>query len=107
MAGLKLDIDKLIIDKLKAFPVDLRELSNAVDNDFVKKTVCGELVTKVNIIETNELKTQYNTDKIEKTRLDWSWNTCSITGLATAGVLNAAESKIHNISNSVNIVISK
>ena len=48
-------------------PVDLSKLSNAVKNDFVKKTVYNKLVAKVNNIDTSDfvLKTKYQTDKTE------------------------------------------
>ena len=37
LAGLKTDVDKLGIDKLVPVPVDLRKLSDLVENDVVKK----------------------------------------------------------------------
>ena len=39
LAGLKSEIDKINVDKLKTVPVDLSKLSNVVNNDIVKKTV--------------------------------------------------------------------
>ena len=39
LANLKLDFDKLDIDKLKTVPVDLCKLSNVVNNDIVKRDV--------------------------------------------------------------------
>ena len=65
LASLKLEVDESVIDKSKAVPVDLSKLSNAVDNDIVKKTEYIKLATKVNVIDTSGfvLKTQYNTDK--------------------------------------------
>ena len=49
LAALKTEVDKIDIDKLKATPVDLAKLTNAVENDLVKKTVYN---TKITIIET-------------------------------------------------------
>ena len=49
LAALKTEVDKIDIDKLKAAPVDLAKLTNAVENDLVKKTVYN---TKVTSIET-------------------------------------------------------
>ena len=48
-------------------PVDLSKLIDAVENDFVKKTIYDKLVAKVNNIDTSAfvLKTKYNTDKTE------------------------------------------
>ena len=39
LATLKTEVDKIDVDKLKTVPVDLAELTNAAENDFVKKTV--------------------------------------------------------------------
>ena len=61
LTSLKIDIDKLYIDKLIPVPVDLSKLSDVVKNDVVKKTVYNKLVTKVNNIDTSKfvLKTKY------------------------------------------------
>ena len=37
LAALKTEVDKIDIDKLKTAPVDLAKLTNAVENDLVKK----------------------------------------------------------------------
>ena len=50
LASLKTELDKLHVDKLKIFPVDLSKLSNVVNNDVLKKTVNKNIVTKVNNI---------------------------------------------------------
>ena len=39
LANLKIEVDKLDIDKLAPIPADLNKLSNVVKNDVVKKTV--------------------------------------------------------------------
>ena len=49
LAALKSEVDKIDVDELKTAPVDLAKLTNAVENDLVKKTVYN---TKVNSIET-------------------------------------------------------
>ena len=49
LAVLKTEVDKIDADKLKTVPVDLAKLTNAVEHDLVKKTVCN---TKVTSIET-------------------------------------------------------
>ena len=46
LASLKIEVDKLKIDKLVPLPVDLSKLSNAVKNNVVKKTVYEQLVAK-------------------------------------------------------------
>ena len=65
LASLKAEVDEIDIEELQTSLADLSKLSNIVDNDVVKKTVCDEIVTKVNAIDTSRfvLKTQYNTDK--------------------------------------------
>ena len=37
LASLKTEVDKIDVDKLKTVPVDLAKLTNAVENDLVKK----------------------------------------------------------------------
>ena len=49
LAALKTEVDKMDADKLNTVPVDLAKLTNAVENDLVKKTVYN---TKVTSIET-------------------------------------------------------
>ena len=49
LAELKSEVDKIDTDKLKTAPTDLAKLTNTVENDLVKKTVCN---TKVTSIET-------------------------------------------------------
>ena len=65
LASSKEEIDKLDVDKLKTVVVDLSKLSNAVENEDVKKTVYNKSVTKVNNIDSSEfvLKALYDIDK--------------------------------------------
>ena len=58
LSNLKTEIDKLDIDKLAPFPVDLSTLSDVVKNDIVKKTVYDKLVAKVNNIDTSDSNRQ-------------------------------------------------
>ena len=48
LAALKTEVDKIDTDKLKTTPADLAKLTNAIENDVVKKT---DYNTKVNSIE--------------------------------------------------------
>ena len=66
LPSLKIEVDKLDIDKLAPVPVDLSKLSDVVKNDIAKKTVYDKLVEKVNSIDTTgfALKTTYDTDKL-------------------------------------------
>ena len=47
LAALKTEVDKLDTDKLKTTPADLARLTNAVDNELVKKTVYNAKVTAI------------------------------------------------------------
>ena len=96
LANLKTEVDKLDIDKLITFPVDLSKLSNVVKNDVVKKVVCDKLVAKKNNIDTSGLvkKTDYNTKITEiKDKIP------DISSLATKTALTTVENKIPSISN--------
>ena len=57
LAALKSEVDNIDVDKLTA-PVDLAKLTNAVENDLVKKTVYN---TKVTSIETQKAGLTKNT----------------------------------------------
>ena len=54
LASLKIEVDKLDIDKLVPIPVDLSKLSDVVKNDVVKKTAYNKLVAKVDNIDTSD-----------------------------------------------------
>ena len=47
LAALKTEVDKIDADKLKAVPVDLAKLTNAAENDLVKKTDYNAKVTNI------------------------------------------------------------
>ena len=107
LASLKIEIDKLDIDKLVPIPVDLGKLSDVVKNDIVKKTEYTKLVTKVDNIDTKNFVKKDESDfedKSNKTKKNdlilvvWLKKTYfnskvieiegkipSITGLATNG----------------------
>ena len=53
--SLKSKLDDLDVRKLKTVPVNLKKLSDIVDNDVVKKTVYDQLLKKVNAIDTSRL----------------------------------------------------
>ena len=121
LANLKIEVDKLDIDKLGTVPVDLSKLSNLVKNDVVKKTVYDKLVAKVNNIDTSGLvkKTDYNTkinekeNKIPDTsglvkKTDYNTKTTeieckipNISGLAAKTAWATVENKISSISGLV------
>ena len=47
LAALKTEVDKIDADKLKTVPVDLAKLTNAVENELVKKTDYNAKVTSI------------------------------------------------------------
>ena len=67
LASLKIEVDKLDIDKLAPVPVDFSKLSDVVEIDVVKKAVYDKLVGKVNNIDSGTflLQTKYQTGKTE------------------------------------------
>ena len=100
LSNLKNEVDKLDVDKLVPVPVDLSELTNVVKNEVVKKT---EYNAKIKNIEdklpdiTNlAIKTILNT-KINEFKTEIA----SVSGLATTYVLIAVENKIANVSDLV------
>ena len=46
-AALKTEVDKIDTDKLKTTPADLAKLTNAIENDVVKKTDYNKKVTSI------------------------------------------------------------
>ena len=53
--SLETKVDDLDIDKLQTVPTNLSKISNAVDNNVVKKTIHHKLVIKVNAIDNSIL----------------------------------------------------
>ena len=47
LAALKTEVDKIDADKLKTAPADLAKLTNAIENDVVKKTDYNTKVTSI------------------------------------------------------------
>ena len=60
LASLKTEVDKLDIDKLVPFPVDLSKLSDLIKNDNVKKAVNDKLIVKVNNIDASDIVLKIN-----------------------------------------------
>ena len=70
MNNLKTKVDDIDVGKLKSVPVDLKKLSDIVDNEAAKNTKFNTIKTKVNSLEKKipEATTlihinQYNADK--------------------------------------------
>ena len=47
LTALKTEVDKIDADKLKTAPTDLTKLTNAIENDVVKKTDYNTKVTSI------------------------------------------------------------
>ena len=47
LAALKTEVDKIDVDKLKTAPTDLAKLTNAIENDVVKRTDYNTKVTSI------------------------------------------------------------
>ena len=114
LAALKTEVDKIDVDRLKTRPVDLAELTNAVEHDLVKKTVYNTKVTNVetqivgltkntvdNLADITKLKAIDTNSFVLKTKLASDVTTLEnkidtvdkripdISGLATKTSLNA------------------
>ena len=96
LSSLKNKVDKLDIDNLVLVPVDFSKLTNTVKNEVFKKT---EYNAKIKVIEdkipdiTNlATKTILNT-KINEVKTEIP----SINGLATTSTLTAVENEIPNV----------
>ena len=120
LGALKTEVDKLDTDKLKTTPADITKLTNAVDNELVKKTVCNAKVTnslddKIDKVDkkipdisglatktslSNYLQTTTFNSKV--TELEGKISTAegkipSITALATKAEVTAVENKIPSL----------
>ena len=64
LASLKIEVDKLDIDKRTSVPIDLAKLSNVVKNNVVKKTEYDKLVNKVSSTDNTNFvsRTKYEKD---------------------------------------------
>ena len=82
LAALKTEVDKIDVDKLKTTPTDLAKLTNAVENDLVKKTDYNTKVTSIenqiagvakntlnNLGDITKLKAVDTTNFVVKTKL--------------------------------------
>ena len=113
LAALKTEVDKIGADKLKTTPADLAKLTNAVENDVVKKTDYNTKVTSIeaqmagltkntvdNLADITKLKSIDTNSFVNKTKFSADINTLDdkidgvekkipdISGLATKTSLN-------------------
>ena len=109
LAKLKVEIDKIDVDKLKSVSVDLSKLSNVENNNVVKNTVYDKLVAKVNDIDNSGfvLKTKYDrakSDLEKKKKSDADKKIPDINGLVKKTDYNVKISEIEGKVPSVNDV---
>ena len=113
LAALKTEVDKIDTDKLKTAPTDLAKLTNAIENDVVKKTDYNTKVTSIeaqiagltkntadNLADITKLKAIDTNSFVTRTKLPADTNTLDdkidgvekkipdISGLATKTSLN-------------------
>ena len=104
LAALKTEVDKIDVDKLKTTPVDLAKLTNAVENDLVKKTDYNAKVTSIegqrvgitkntidNLADVTKLKAVDTNSFVLKTKL-----ASDVTTLENK--IDSADKKIPDIS---------
>ena len=114
LAALKAKVDKIDADKLKTAPVNLAKLTNAIENDVVKKTVYNTKVTSIeaqiakltknivdNLTDIRKLKAIDTNSFVTRTKFSADTNTLDnkidgvekkipdINGLATKTSLNS------------------
>ena len=88
LAALKTEVDKIDTDKLKAAPTDLAKLTNAIENDVVKKTDYNTKVTSIgaqiagltkntvdNLADITKLKAVDTNSFVNKTKFSADFNT--------------------------------
>ena len=67
-----MDVDDIDTDKFKTVPTDLCKLSNAVNNNAIKKTVYDELVKKVSTIDSGKQNLEKKVEDADKKISDTS-----------------------------------
>ena len=102
LAALKTEVDKIDVDKLKTAPVDLAKLTNAVENDLVRKTVYN---TKVTSIEAQITVLTKNTvdnlaDKTKRKAIDTN---SFVTRTKFSADTNALDDKIDDVEKKTHI----
>ena len=104
LAALKTEVDKIDTDKLKTAPTDLAKLTNAIENDVVKKTDYNTKVTSIeaqiagltkntvdNLTHITKLKTIDTNSFVNKTKFSADINTLD-------DKIDGVEKKIPDIS---------
>ena len=102
LAALKTEADKIDADKLKTTPADLAKLTNAIENDVVKKT---DYNTKVTSIEAQIAELTKNTvdNLADITRLKAIDTNSFVTRTKFSANTNALDDKIDGVEKKTNI----
>ena len=102
LAALKTEVDKIDTDKLKTAPADLAKLTNAIENDLVKKNVYN---TKVTSIETEIAGLTKNTvdNLADITKLKTIDTNSFVTRTKFSADTNALDDKIDGVEKNPDI----
>ena len=100
LAALKTEVDKIDADKLKTAPTDLAKLTNAIENDAVKKT---DYSTKVNSIEAQIAGLTKNTvdNLADITKLKAIDTNSFVTRIKFSGDTNALDDNIDDVEKNL------
>ena len=100
LAVLKTEVDKIDADKLKAAPTDLAKLTNAIENDVVKKT---DYNTKVTSIESQIVGLTKNTvdNLADITKLKAIDTNSFVTRTKFSADTNALDDKIDGVEKKI------
>ena len=102
LAALKTEVVKIDVDKLKTASVDLAKLTNAIDNDVVKKT---DYNTKVTSIEAQIAGLTKNTvdNLADITKLKAIYTNSFVTRTKFSADTNALDDKIDGVEKKTRI----
>ena len=102
LAALKTEVDKIDTDKLKTAPTDLAKLTNAIENDVVKKT---DYNTKVTSIEAQIAGLTKNTvdNLADVTKLKANDTNSFVTRTKFSADTNALDDKINGVEKKTDI----
>ena len=100
LAALKTEVDKLDTDKLKTTPADLAKLTNAVDNELVKKTVYNTKVTAFDN-EISGVKQSATNNLAEITKLKAADTSGFVNKTKFSADINSLDDKIDKVDKKI------
>ena len=102
LAAVKTEVDKIDTDKLKPAPADLAKLTNAIENDVVKKT---DFNTKVTSIEAKIARLTKNTvdNLADMTKLKAIDTSSFVTRTKFSADTNALDDKVDGVEKKYQI----